>query len=865
MKKLSCILLAVMLITAMFVSCKAEVIDDSNLVDVRFTTDDNAKGLNWSRPAFDSNDYVWYYTAVKKDDGPKTGQSQINGDKITKEIVGKDGKLTEQVGPFSQGEWKFSLYGYAKDERGIKTDVLVYSGSAECTLTREDSTVGIQVQALVSETGKGIILVSKDVSLVVNRKSFAPTSVKVETKDGESIENCQEQVFDANNGNSFILTSGFYKVTIARIVEGITYASNSIYVTVYDGQTTTINGTLDEITTSTKFEAEDGSICGGVEGDLDATTHTTLTIDDFPAPGAKTSVKIPQIYGNKKAVLNVVAYPSSLVAKTFGFDANESVPFAGMDFTLTVDGTKEDFFGIGDARLVEVTTYINKGLDGSKLKLIYNGPETKNGYSLEHKIKSYDSMTGELVFVTNHFSQFFVASDEVVALSATGNGAYTSLQDAINDAKNGDTISIVKNTNVSDTVVVDSKQITLNLNGNKIYNAEDLWDNAESVKNWSLVSVRGTDGDLTITGNGSLKAKKDDCYAVDVKDGAKLTIENGTFIGNISAVYVYEGTANINGGKYTIQQLNGNKVQDEYGLLLNCYDTNRANGTAKIVVTGGTFEKFNPAANGAESGGLDGNPTGTNFLAEGYEVVEDGDFYTVVRSKVVKSLADLKDAASEGGSWKLADDLNITEEISVTSDFSLDLKDHTISSQKDNLRLFNVKEGNFGLSNGKLEIKNYQCTGIYISLKGEAVIKDVIINLKDEKCTGVYMNGELEASFEQVEINSGRENNKGICLTASSSAKFVNCQFNGSGTFYVYNSKIEITGGCISGGSFNISGDSSEYIFNEGFIVKEGTTTSFYPSDCLADGCRATKNANGTWTVSKASTPNPDPEQGDEP
>ena len=70
MKKLSCILLAVMLITALFVSCKAEVIDDSNLVSVHFTTDDNAKGLNWSRPAFDSSDYFWTYSAKKVGGGP---------------------------------------------------------------------------------------------------------------------------------------------------------------------------------------------------------------------------------------------------------------------------------------------------------------------------------------------------------------------------------------------------------------------------------------------------------------------------------------------------------------------------------------------------------------------------------------------------------------------------------------------------------------------------------------------------------------------------------------------------------------------------------------------------------------------------
>ncbi|MBO6254847.1 MAG: hypothetical protein J6O49_14570, partial [Bacteroidaceae bacterium] len=58
----------------------------------------------------------------------------------------------------------------------------------------------------------------------------------------------------------------------------------------------------------------------------------------------------------------------------------------------------------------------------------------------------------------------------------------------------------------------------------------------------------------------------------------------------------------------------------------NCYDANRAAGTAKIVVTGGKFYDFNPADNSAEG-------EHTNFVAEGYhvEVSQDGDstVYTV--------------------------------------------------------------------------------------------------------------------------------------------------------------------------------------------------------------------------------------------
>ena len=161
--------------------------------------------------------------------------------------------------------------------------------------------------------------------------------------------------------------------------------------------------------------------------------------------------------------------------------------------------------------------------------------------------------------------------------------------------------------------VAPGKEVTLDLNGKTISNTEDLW-RGDPYYDWALLSVRA-DGSLTIKGTGVLKAKENDCYAVDVQDGGKLVIEDGTYVGNAHAVYVYEGTAEIKGGKYSIQQLSSNP--DPYGYVLNCYDKNRENGIAKIIVTGGEFVKFNPADCWAEG-------AHTNFLSAGYKSVVDG-------------------------------------------------------------------------------------------------------------------------------------------------------------------------------------------------------------------------------------------------
>ncbi|MDY5407622.1 MAG: hypothetical protein SPG42_04850, partial [Candidatus Cryptobacteroides sp.] len=96
----------------------------------------------------------------------------------------------------------------------------------------------------------------------------------------------------------------------------------------------------------------------------------------------------------------------------------------------------------------------------------------------------------------------------------------------------------------------------------------------KEANNWSLFSVKG--GSLTIKGAGTLQAKENDCYAVDVQDGGQVVIEDGTYVGNVHAVYVFEGTAEIKGGKYSIQQPSG--LPSPYGYVLNCYDANRKNG-----------------------------------------------------------------------------------------------------------------------------------------------------------------------------------------------------------------------------------------------------------------------------------------------
>ena len=208
------------------------------------------------------------------------------------------------------------------------------------------------------------------------------------------------------------------------------------------------------------------------------------------------------------------------------------------------------------------------------------------------------------------------SADPAQAVASINGKNYLTLQEAV--AVGGE-VKLLKDVDLSETVIV-TKAVKLDLNGKTISNTNDLWE--KRAADWSLLSVRAG-GDLTITGNGTLKAKENDCYAVDVQDEAKLTIENGTFVGNVHAVYVYQGELTVKGGAYSIQQKYPDTAKaDEF--VLNCYDKHRTEGTAKITVTGGTFVKFNPANCAAEG-------AGTNFVAAGYAAKKlEDDKYEVV-------------------------------------------------------------------------------------------------------------------------------------------------------------------------------------------------------------------------------------------
>lgn len=229
-------------------------------------------------------------------------------------------------------------------------------------------------------------------------------------------------------------------------------------------------------------------------------------------------------------------------------------------------------------------------------------------------------------------TNFVAEGYEVVAEAHGGDTWYkvckvvSTVEDLKETLSNGGSCKLADNLTIDEVLAVTGGDVTIDATDKTVANTADLWNGDTGA--WSLVSARET-ANVTVMG-GNFKAKKDDCYAADVYDKtAKLVIKGGNFIGNVTAVYVFEGELVIEGGFFDIQQLNSNNVQDGYGVLINCYDANFKNGTAKVTITGGTFVNFNPADNKAEG-------AGTNFVPAGYHVESEDKGNGIVWYTVVK-------------------------------------------------------------------------------------------------------------------------------------------------------------------------------------------------------------------------------------
>lgn len=184
-------------------------------------------------------------------------------------------------------------------------------------------------------------------------------------------------------------------------------------------------------------------------------------------------------------------------------------------------------------------------------------------------------------------------------------------------------------TEVADRLVIKNPSV-LNLDGSAHIPGE-----LEASDNWAVFYINADTTINASSGGGILCANKRNPaegvynggpYVAHVSgEGIVVTVNGGTYHGGGTVFNVEKGTLIVNGGFF---QVTPDIKTNDYRYTLNCIDANYKNGTANIIVKGGTFVNFNPADCEAEG-------PHTSFVPAGYHVVSEpqtnGDiWYTVV-------------------------------------------------------------------------------------------------------------------------------------------------------------------------------------------------------------------------------------------
>ena len=287
----------------------------------------------------------------------------------------------------------------------------------------------------------------------------------------------------------------------------------------------------------------------------------------------------------------------------------------------------------GSAKLNEVIDWTINDADLSADHSLSAGATSEaltiKGHMKESAGNEYMNESIDGIAITVYATQDTVESDSFTN-QYDKNAAYpvvnvTELKEALT---NGGVVAVTKDihtNNIEDTAaarIVISQPTTLNLE-KKIITPDTMGNNNT---NFCALIV---DADTTINAgeNGGIDTGVNGGYGINVRNGATLTINGGYYYGGGTAVQVQEGTLIINGGTFACEPYSSPTYG--YNFLINCLDSAYKNGTAKVIINGGTFVNFDPSNCTAEG-------AGTNFVADGYKVVSapqtNGDvWYTVVK------------------------------------------------------------------------------------------------------------------------------------------------------------------------------------------------------------------------------------------
>lgn len=527
------------------------------------------------------------------------------------------------------------------------------------------------------------------------------------------------------------------------------------------------------------------------------------------------------------------------------------VTIKGGTFTTTDPDTKKGC--VGDSRIVVPcqTVYVDKA---SQYPDYENATiEISGGKFSDDSCKDYLA-EGYGIGRTYIESKNVWYTEVAEAVSEYDGMKYSSLQTAIEASEDATKeITILKDMEVSQLTVYSDNKVTINLNGKNV-NITGYEPNCTGV------NIDG--GSLTIKGSGSFgdSAQKNVNPLFYVNVGASLTIEGDAsyYSANVCA-YAYHWNSEI--------YINGGKWYGSETYTLNKYNPNQE---AIISVTGGEFYKYNPAASHSE------NPV-ANFVADGYGVVKDGDWYRVVKATEVTDEANLRSANTAGSAILINESIVLTEKnLSMQDGTSLYVaKDVVLSSEFTGRYYMTLSYLNKnGVISGEGTIvapnkKNSHTSAVQFDSRNKELVIDGNLTIKG----GVagYWNGDeyKEGISPAIFIYDGKVTiNNGHFIGGIDSETG-----NAGPAVYIYSNSVNNNAELIiNGGVFESATDDATFLINmddnnlgaASIQIKGGTFVGFNPADNTADGAgtnyvadgyvstKTTYNGKDAWVVTKA-------------
>ncbi|MBR5668313.1 MAG: hypothetical protein IKX15_01725, partial [Spirochaetales bacterium] len=584
MKRSLFIAIAVLIVMALFVGCKAEIADRDELGMVSISGTSRTLSAS-AELTVDVENLYWYYTAAKADESLFTTGATAEKTAVKAGAGLSGAKLASK---FSTGAWTFCFYGYENEyDPANTTQKPVYYQEGLAVTVAKNTTAYLTVTL---SQGEGLAAPT----LAINEATWSYANAGGETLvlrvfDGDSTTAIVEiEAVASNEGiatfstqNDYVFTAAgahtlSFKVYYGTQLVGETapvelITKNGFKYTITDLSATSAGiETLDEtgeVVISGSYNADTGSATA--VGSVIATAgENTITATIAPASTtsatetATTTVTFPEgaLTADTSYTLDLEVTPAATASS---FTVTSGTAVAGINLGLSAGTTEVTQFDTTNG-YVTVTTNVGAGL--GTVTVEYEGSEYINGTDGEKYLVSYDNDHGTLVFKTSHFSEFVVVSTSAVAINTTTNTAYSNFATAVGALNDGETIVLLKDLDFStaeysaykwagstyNPLEITKSNVTLDLGGHTISNMGNV-----AICFGHLLAADGRIENVTIK-NGTLSAGKTDgvtnSYALAIAgaDGAK--VENVTTLGGINVYTASQDVeiidCNINGTKY---------------------------------------------------------------------------------------------------------------------------------------------------------------------------------------------------------------------------------------------------------------------------------------------------------------------------